>query len=155
MVDLTFDVDSTPKEEEITTMAVELKDMRVLLVEDNELNMEIASEILKEEGILVDSAENGKIAVDKFMVSKPGDYDVILMDIMMPVMNGYEATRAIRSSDHPLAKTIPIVAMTANAYREDVEKAFAAGMDEHVPKPIDIKYLMKVLERYKASYKAS
>jgi CheY-like chemotaxis protein len=70
-------------------------------------------------------------------------------------MNGYEATRAIRSSDHPLAKTIPIVAMTANAYREDVEKAFAAGMDEHVPKPIDIKRLMKVLERYKASYKAS
>jgi signal transduction histidine kinase/CheY-like chemotaxis protein len=154
-VDLTFDVDSTPKEEEVAPMHVELKDMRVLLVEDNELNMEIASEILKEEGILVDSAENGKIAVDKFMASKPGDYDVILMDIMMPVMNGYEATRAIRSSDHPLAKTIPIVAMTANAYREDVDKAFAAGMDEHVPKPIDIKHLMKVLERYKASYKAS
>ncbi len=146
---VTFDIDKNPAQETTFNVSVNLRNMKVLLVEDNELNMEIATEILNEEGIIVVPAENGQIAYDMFVDSKPGDYDVILMDIMMPIMNGYEATKAIRSSNHPLAKTIPIIAMTANAYREDVEQAFDAGMNEHVPKPIDIKYLMSVLERYK------
>jgi CheY-like chemotaxis protein len=119
--------------------------MKVLLVEDNELNMEIATEILSDEGIEVTEAMDGKEGYDKFLASKPGDYDAILMDIMMPNMNGYESTSAIRASDHPMASTIPIIAMTANAYKEDVEKAFASGMNAHVAKPIDIDRLLNIL----------
>jgi signal transduction histidine kinase len=126
----------------------QLQGMKILLVEDNELNMEIAREILEEEGLLITEARNGQQAFDLFKNSQPGDFDVILMDIMMPVMNGYEATRAIRNSEHPEAKTIPIVAMTANAYREDVEMALDAGMNAHVAKPIDIHLLLSVLEQY-------
>jgi CheY-like chemotaxis protein len=122
-----------------------LEGMKVLLVEDNELNMEIATEILSDEGIEVTGAMDGKEGYDKFLASKPGDYDAILMDIMMPNMNGYESTSAIRASDHPMASTIPIIAMTANAYKEDVEKAFASGMNAHVAKPIDIDRLLNIL----------
>jgi CheY-like chemotaxis protein len=121
--------------------------MKVLLVEDNELNMEIAREILQDEGVVITEAEDGKRAVELFEQSDPGDFDAILMDIMMPVMNGYDATRAIRSLPHPSAKTVPIIAMTANAYREDVEKAMDAGMDAHVAKPIDVDLLLSVLEQ--------
>jgi CheY-like chemotaxis protein len=123
--------------------------MRVLLVEDNELNMEIAKEILEEEGIYITEAADGQMAVNLFTASEPGSYDAILMDIMMPVMNGYDATKAIRASKHPEAETIPIIAMTANAYREDVEMAKEAGMNAHVAKPIDVDLLLSILEQYK------
>jgi CheY-like chemotaxis protein len=148
-VTITFDVDETHQEKEIPNDKAELNGMKVLVVEDNELNMEIALEILHEQGIITTEAENGQVAYDKFMASKPGDFDAILMDIMMPVMNGYDATKAIRASEHPRAKTIPIIAMTANAYQEDVEQSKAAGMNAHVPKPINIKLLLSVLEQYK------
>jgi signal transduction histidine kinase/CheY-like chemotaxis protein len=152
-VELTFDLVegqevSEAISEAVANAPINLEGMKVLLVEDNELNMEIATEILSDEGIVVSEAVDGKDAYDKFMASKPGDYDAVLMDIMMPNMNGYEATEAIRASDHPCAKTIPIIAMTANAYREDVEKAFASGMNDHVAKPIDIDRLLGVLNGY-------
>jgi CheY-like chemotaxis protein len=123
--------------------------MRVLLVEDNELNMEIAEELLKDEGVEITPAVNGKEAFDKFTSMSPGSVDAIIMDVMMPIMNGYDATRAIRGSEHPEAKTIPIIAMTANAYREDVEKAMDAGMNAHVPKPINVEVLVETLCQYK------
>jgi CheY-like chemotaxis protein len=122
--------------------------MKILLVEDNELNMEIAREILKEEGAEITEAENGQIALERFVSSKPGSFDVIIMDVMMPVMNGYDATRAIRNSSHPQAGSIPIIAMTANAYRQDVEMAMEAGMNAHVAKPINVKMLLSVLGQY-------
>jgi CheY-like chemotaxis protein len=127
----------------------QLQGMRVLLVEDNELNMEIAKEILEEEGVYITEAADGQMAVNLFTASEPGSYDAILMDIMMPVMNGYDATKAIRASKHPEAETIPIIAMTANAYREDVEMAKEAGMNAHVAKPIDVDLLLSILEQYK------
>jgi signal transduction histidine kinase len=146
-VELTFDIDKDAKEEVKEEAAeLNLKGMKVLLVEDNELNMEIAEEIMHDEGIITTEATDGKQAVDVFAQSKPGDFDAILMDIMMPVMNGYEATKAIRAMDHPSAKTVPIIAMTANAYREDVEHALEAGMNAHVAKPIDIGLLLSVLD---------
>jgi CheY-like chemotaxis protein len=152
-VTLPFDLDEEHITDEPEEQAVELKGMKVLLVEDNELNMEIAIEILQEEGIIVTTAQDGQIAYDTFMASKPGDFDAVLMDIMMPVMNGYDATRAIRASAHPAAKTIPIIAMTANAYKEDVEMAMEAGMNAHIAKPIDIDLLMSVLEQYRNGLK--
>jgi signal transduction histidine kinase len=148
-VNLTFDIDEEHREQVFYDRTAQLLGMKVLLVEDNELNMEIATEILRDEGIVVTEAENGEIAYEKFMASQPGDYDAILMDVMMPVMNGYDATKAIRSSSHPRARTIPIIAMTANAYREDVQRAKDAGMNDHVAKPIDIKLLLSTLERYR------
>ena len=118
---------------------------RLLLVEDNEINMEIARMILEQMGFIVETAENGKIAVDKVSVSEPGYYDAILMDIQMPVMNGYEATRAIRALKDPLLAGIPILAMTANAFEEDVREARDAGMQSHIAKPIDIGVLTEEL----------
>jgi CheY-like chemotaxis protein len=123
--------------------------MRVLLVEDNELNIEIAQEMLEDEGVLVTTAENGQMAVDTFTQAPADSFDIILMDVMMPVMNGLEATRAIRASDHPEAKTIPIIAMTANAYAEDVAISLEAGMNEHVAKPIDFDRLFTVMNQYR------
>jgi CheY-like chemotaxis protein len=120
----------------------------VLLVEDNELNMEIAEEILQDEGVLVTKAVDGQEAVDKFVKSAKGTFDIILMDIMMPVMNGLDATRAIRSSNHAEASTIPIVAMTANAYKEDVQSAMEAGMNAHIAKPINVGVFLSVVEKY-------
>jgi CheY-like chemotaxis protein len=125
--------------------------MKVLLVEDNELNIEIAQELLEDEGIVVTTAENGQIAVDTFTQAPPQTFDAILMDVMMPVMNGLDATRNIRASNHPEAKTIPIIAMTANAYVEDVNASLAAGMNEHVAKPIDFDRLFSVLNKYRRS----
>lgn len=122
-----------------------LSGRHVLLVEDNELNREIAMELLKMTHITVDCAGDGKEAVDKFMAC--GDrYDLILMDVQMPVMDGYEATEQIRKSEHPRAQTIPIIAMTADAFHEDVMRAYAAGMNGHIAKPIDQKLLYKLLE---------
>ena len=123
--------------------------MKVLLVEDNDLNIEVALMLLEDAGVKADVAKNGKEAVDKFLASKEGDYDLILMDVMMPVMNGYEATQTIRSSTHPMATTIPIIAQTANAFQDDIKKVKEAGMNAHISKPIDEENLLKVLVQYK------
>ncbi len=120
-------------------------DKRILLAEDNELNREIAAEILKEAGFLVECAENGRQACDMVSQAAPGYYDLILMDIQMPVMNGYEATQAIRALPDPAISGIPIVAMTANAFEEDREQALEAGMNGHLAKPIDLDKMMKLL----------
>lgn len=119
--------------------------LRLLAAEDNELNAEILGELLEDEGVACDIVENGQLAVEKFTSAAPGTYDAILMDVQMPVMNGYDATRQIRASDHPEAKTIPIIAMTANAFIEDVQDAIAAGMNEHLAKPIYINGLKQKL----------
>lgn len=123
--------------------------MKVLLVEDNDLNIEVALMLLEDAGVKVDVAKNGKEAVDKFLASKEGDYDLILMDVMMPVMNGYEATKTIRSSTHPLGATIPIIAQTANAFQDDIKKVKEVGMNTHISKPIDEENLLNVLAQYK------
>ena len=119
--------------------------MRLLLVEDNGVNMEIANMILTQLGFEVEKAVNGKEAVDMVAGSEPGHYDLILMDIQMPVMDGYEATAAIRSLSDERLSGIPIVAMTANAFSEDVQAALDAGMQAHVAKPVDIAALKKTL----------
>lgn len=124
---------------------VSFKGKKILLVEDNERNQEIAVEILQETGFIMDVAEDGIIAVDKIKAAKPGQYDLILMDIQMPIMNGYEATRQIRALDDPVLASIPIIAMTANAFDEDRKTAFDAGMNGHVAKPINIPKLMELL----------
>ena len=124
---------------------VPFENIRVLLAEDNELNSEIASVLLRENGIEVECAANGKQACDMFFAHKEHYYDLILMDVMMPVMDGIAATKAIRSFDHPLAKTIPIVAMTANAFEDDVRKMREAGMNEHLSKPIRITEVLKTI----------
>jgi CheY-like chemotaxis protein len=148
-VDLMLDIDPEKREENAAAVTENVSGMKVLLVEDNMLNMEIAEEILEDEGVIVDTAENGQIAVNEFEASVPGTYDAILMDIMMPVMNGFEATKAIRASSHLDAKKIPIIAMTANAYAEDVHAALDAGMNAHIAKPINIPLLLATLNRYK------
>ena len=124
---------------------VDFTGMRLLLVEDNEINREIATMILEESGFTLDTAVNGVEAVKKVTVSKPGDYAAVLMDIQMPEMNGYEATRAIRALTNPQLANIPIIAMTANAFSEDVKAAEDAGMDGHIAKPIDIRIMMSTL----------
>lgn len=123
-----------------------LNGVRILLTEDNELNAEIASELLKMKGAEIDYAVNGKAAVKKFSESEPGEIRLILMDIQMPEMNGLEAAKAIRSMDRPDAAEIPIIAMTANSFQEDIDAAFESGMNYFVTKPLDIKYLYKVLQ---------
>ena len=125
-----------------------LNGLRVLLVEDNPLNMEITQTMLEEAGLAVDSAENGRIALEKFQASAPGTYDIILMDLQMPVLDGFGATREIRASAHPQAETIPIIALTANAFAEDMAKALLAGMNDHASKPIDFPRLLALIERY-------
>lgn len=123
------------------------KNKKILLVEDNELNREIAVELLKEAGFILDTAEDGTIAVEKMRTAKPGQYDLILMDIQMPIMDGYEATRQIRKLENPETANIPIVAITANAFEEDRQKALEAGMNEHVSKPIDLERLLEVVKK--------
>ncbi len=117
--------------------------MHILVAEDNEINAEILRELLDMCGATCEIGENGRQIVDMFDKSAPGQYQMILMDVQMPVMNGYEATRAIRDLGHPLALSIPIIAMTANAFAEDIRDALEAGMNAHVAKPVD----MKVLEQ--------
>ena len=124
-----------------------IKGMHILLAEDNELNMEIAEFVLQNEGAVVTKAWNGQEAVERFKKSEPGEFDAILMDIMMPVMNGYEAAKTIRSMDRKDAKAIPIIAMTANAFTEDRIRAKEAGMDQHIAKPIDIKTILAVFDQ--------
>jgi signal transduction histidine kinase/ActR/RegA family two-component response regulator len=127
-----------------------LQGMRFLCAEDNELNAEILTELLKIEGAECTICENGEEVLKAFEQSAPGDYDMILMDVQMPVMNGYEATKAIRRSSHELAKTIPIIAMTANAFSEDIQHSLAAGMNAHVSKPVEMKVLEKTIRSIKS-----
>ncbi len=118
---------------------------KVLLVEDQEINIEIETMILEQYGFSVDTAENGQIALEKIKASVPGTYDVVLMDIQMPVMNGYEAAAAIRSLDDPGLSTIPMIAMTANAFAEDIRKIKDAGMNGHVAKPIEVNRMLDAI----------
>ena len=127
-----------------------LQGMRFLCAEDNELNAEILTELLKIEGAECTVCENGERVLETFERSIPGEYDMILMDVQMPVMNGYEATKAIRRSSHELAKKIPIIAMTANAFSEDIQHSLAAGMNAHVSKPVEIKVLEKTIRSIKS-----
>ena len=134
------------EEEKVSADEVDFNGKKLLLVEDIEVNREIALMILEEVGFKVDYAVNGKDAVEKVANSKPGDFDAVLMDIQMPIMNGYEATAAIRELENPALANIPIIAMTANAFSEDVERAKAAGMNDHVAKPLDVPKMMETLQ---------
>ena len=142
-----IDLDADKREEQKDVSEKSIKGLHILLAEDNELNMEIAEFVLQNGGADVTKAWNGKEAVELFRKSEPGGFDAILMDIMMPVMNGYEATKMIRSLDREDAKTIPIIAMTANAFTEDRQKAKEAGMNEHIVKPVDVELLIKVIHK--------
>lgn len=135
-----------PVDEE-RNLRINIAGMRVLLVEDNEINCEIVEFMLKEAGAEVVTANNGKAAVDAFAASDPGTFDCVLMDLMMPVMSGYEATRVIRSLDRPDAETVPIIALSANAFEEDIAMAKDAGMNEHLAKPVDIGKMFRVMSR--------
>lgn len=128
-----------------TVEEISLSGLRVLAAEDNEINAEILGELLQMEGIECEILPDGQAALERFLQSTPGDFDMIFMDVQMPVMNGYEATRAIRASEHPLAKTIPIIAMTANAFEEDRRMALEAGMDAHTAKPLDMDKLKEII----------
>lgn len=139
--------DCSKQEEKEETDTSQLRGMHFLCAEDNELNAEILKELLHMEGADCVICPNGRAVVEKFEKSAPGDYDMILMDVQMPVMNGYEATKAIRRGNHPLALAIPIVAMTANAFSEDVQKSLSAGMNAHISKPMDMKKLSRVVQK--------
>lgn len=148
-----FEIDQTPEQDilseepgQVTTDAV--KGARILLVEDNELNMEIVEFMLKDSGAVVLKAWNGKEAIEIFEKSEPGEINMIMMDIMMPVMGGLEATRKIRTLDRPDAATIPIVAMTANAFSDDVRRSREAGMNEHLSKPLEMEKIIRTAARY-------
>ena len=147
VIRIPFQIDADMKDRTETEEKTEtsIHGLHVLLTEDNELNMEIAEFVLQNEGAVVTKAWNGQKAVDIFRKNRPGEFDVILMDIMMPVMNGYEAAKMIRSLDREDAKVIPIIAMTANAFTEDKMRAKEAGMDEHIAKPVDGKLLVKAI----------
>ena len=142
-----IDTDRSDRVETGEKQEASIRGMHILLAEDNELNMEIAEFMLQNEGAVVTKAWNGQEAVELFEKSRYGEFDVILMDIMMPVMNGYEATKMIRSLDREDAKEVPIIAMTANAFTEDRIRAKEAGMDEHVAKPVDGELLVKVIHK--------
>ena len=142
-----IDLDADKREEQKDVSENSIKGLHILLAEDNELNMEIAEFVLRNEGADVTKAWNGQEAVERFRKSRVGEFNVILMDIMMPVKNGYEAARLIRSLDREDAKTIPIIAMTANAFTEDRIRAKEAGMDEHIAKPVDAELLVKVIHK--------
>ena len=142
-----IDLDADKREESKDVSEKSIKGMHVLLAEDNELNMEIAEFLLQNEGAEVTRAWNGQEIVELFRKSESGEFDVILMDIMMPIINGYEAAKRIRSLDREDAKKIPIIAMTANAFTEDRIRAKEAGMDEHIAKPVDVGLLIKVIHK--------
>ena len=149
-----MNADKCRKQKDVSEKSI--KGLHILLAEDNELNMEIAEFMLQNEGVEVTKAWNGQEAVELFRKSKPGEFDVILMDIMMPVMNGYEATKKIRSLDREDAKVVPIIAMTANAFTEDRLRAKEAGMDEHIAKPVDGKLLINIIYKLmKHSFRGS
>ncbi len=139
------------QEAPVEAQAIDLEGKRVILAEDNDLNWEIADELLSELGLTLTRAENGQICVDLFRDSAEGWYDAILMDLRMPVMSGYEATRAIRAMERPDAQTIPIIAMSADAFSEDVQRCLDCGMNAHVAKPIDMDEVSRLLEKYMGS----
>ena len=147
LIPFKIDMEADQRKEQENVLEKSIKGLHILLAEDNELNMEIAEFMLQNEGADVTKAWNGQEAVELFRKSIDGEFDVILMDIMMPVMNGYEATKLIRSLDREDARMIPIIAMTANAFTEDRMRAKEAGMDEHIPKPVDVKLLLKVIHK--------
>ena len=152
---LDFWINIVPQEacyQVIEDIDISIKGVHVLLCEDNELNMEIAVYLLEDAGAVVDCAKNGLEAVEKFRDSESGCYDVILMDIRMPVMDGLEAARNIRALDHPDASVVPIFAITANAYEEDIKMSREAGMNEHLSKPIDIRLLCRTILDYTLRY---
>lgn len=140
-------VSSASGENNLPEKIINMQGLRVLIAEDNAMNMEIAVGILEKFGMKLTLAENGEMVVEKFVNSQPGDFQLILMDVQMPVMSGYEATRAIRQSNHPDAAAIPIIAMTANAFNEDVSEALAAGMNDHIAKPVEYKKLFAAINR--------
>ncbi len=152
-IDITFDIseEEEEKKKETNSSKVDLTGMNVLIAEDNEINMEIATVLLSESGVTVTQAYNGKEAVEIFEKSDVGSFDMILMDVMMPIMNGLDATRAIRSLNRADAKTIPIIAATANAYEEDIRKTREAGMNAHVTKPLDFDVLISLMKKYQSS----
>ena len=122
--------------------------IRILLAEDNELNWEVANELLSAHGFELQWAQNGQECVDAFQASEPGSYQVVLMDLRMPLMNGYEATQAIRAMERPDAKAVPIIAMTADAFSEDIQRCLDCGMNAHIAKPLDIRELLRLIQRY-------
>ena len=130
-----------------------LSGMRFLCAEDNEINAEILQSLLEMRGASCTICRDGVEVVEKFRTVAPGEYDAILMDVQMPVMNGYEATRALRASDNPVGRTIPIIAMTANAFADDIQQSMDAGMDMHLSKPIDIAVLEKTLSLFRTDKK--
>ena len=140
------DLSDEEKQEEKKENCLSLKGCRVLLVEDNEINREIALEMLREIGVDAESAVNGEECINMLLSHDRGYYSAVLMDIQMPVMDGYEAARKIRSFSDPLKRNIPIIAMTANAFEEDRQKAFRSGMNSHISKPIDTKLLTATLQ---------
>ncbi len=140
---------STQPVDEDRNIQSNIAGMQVLLVEDNEINCEIVEFMLKEAGADVVTANDGKAAVEAFAASQPGTFGCVLMDLMMPVMSGYEATRVIRGLDRSDAKNVPIIALSANAFEEDVAMAKDAGMDEHLAKPVDIRKMFKVMSRFR------
>ncbi len=122
------------------------RDLKILIVEDNELNMEIEVDLLEGSGFLVDTAENGKIALEKVSVSKPGEYFLVIMDIQMPVMDGYQAARAIRALPDQALAAIPIIALSANSFEQDKRKSMECGMNAHLAKPIDLPLLLSTID---------
>lgn len=149
VVTIPFDIAQAPEtgNAETAENEVSVQNLRILLVEDNELNMEIAQYLLEDAGAVVTKAFDGKQAVDLFAENPAGTFDVILMDVMMPVMNGIEATKAIRLMDRSDAQMIPIIAMTANAFDEDRQATRNAGMNAHLPKPLDGKEVLHVISK--------
>ena len=134
--------------DEVSEQDLDLSGRRILLAEDNELNWEIASELLSDLGVQLEWAEDGQICLDKFLDSPEGYYDAILMDIRMPIMTGYESTQAIRALNRSDASSIPIIAMTADAFSEDIQRCLSCGMNAHIAKPIAVSELARLLKKF-------
>ena len=146
VVTLAFEIAEEKRSEE-TSAAADIAGLRLLLAEDNELNAEIAERLLSDEGARIAVVRDGQKAVETFRDQPPGTFDAILMDVMMPVMDGLSATRAIREMDRPDAKTIPIIAMTASAFEEDAQRCMKAGMNAHIPKPLQMERVLTTIAK--------
>jgi CheY-like chemotaxis protein len=144
---IVFDIDKATVPDDKENEVTDFSDLRILLAEDIDINRDIFIALLEDTKIKIDTVENGIDAVQRFK-KNPGLYDLIIMDVQMPEMDGYQATREIRAMDLPEAKTIPIIAMTANAFKEDVERCLESGMNDHLPKPIDEKLVIEKIKQY-------